>query len=199
MKMDAAPNLTSYNILIDRLCKEGELEVALKVQDSTKEAGLFPNIITVNIMIDRLCKAERLDEACSTFLGLDHKVCTTESVTVCSLIDGLARHGKLNDAYMLYEKMLDSGGFSKETYNLFYEMKEQGLHLDTYAYNIVIDGFCKSGKVNKAYQLLEEMEDKGSVIDGFGKVGRIDEAYLILEELMQKGLTPKFESLTRKA
>ena len=38
-----------------------------------------------------------------------------------------------------------------------------------------------------------------SVIDGFGKVGRIDEAYLILEELMHKGLTPKFESLTRKA
>ena len=40
-------------------------------------------------------------------------------------------------------------------------MKEQGLHLDTRAYNIVIHVFCKFGKVNKAYQLMEEMKTKG--------------------------------------
>lgn len=75
-------------------------------------------------------------------------------------------------------------------------MKEQGLHLGTHAYNIDIDGFCKSGKVNKAYQLLEEMKTKGlqptvvtygSVIDGLAKIDRLDEAYMLFEEAKSKG------------
>ena len=92
--------------------------------------------------------------------------------------------------------------------NYWRKWKIKGIQHTVVSYGSVIDGLAKINRLNEAYMLFEEAKSKAidfnvvvysSVIDGFGKVGRIDEAYLILEELMHKGLTPKFESLTRKA
>ncbi|CDP09647.1 unnamed protein product [Coffea canephora] len=56
MKKDAAPNRTTYNIIIDMLCREGQYRAALDVRDAMKFSGLFPNVLTVNIMIDNTQK-----------------------------------------------------------------------------------------------------------------------------------------------
>ncbi|GER52188.1 pentatricopeptide repeat-containing protein [Striga asiatica] len=281
------PNVIAYNSLLTCLGKKGKIEEALSIFDEMKKDAM-PNLTTCNILVDMLCrtgKANKLDEARTIFNGLDRKTCGPNKFTYCSLIDGLGRHGRVDEAYKLYEDMLDSlegapdsivytslirsffkvgrkedghkiykemarkgispdltllntymdcvfksgeiekgralfdeiksrfrpdarsysilihglikAGLARETYELFYAMKESGCVLDTMAYNTVIDGFCKSGKVNKAYQLLEEMKAKGhqptvvtygSVIDGLAKIDRLDEAYMLFEEAKSIGV-----------
>ena len=56
MKKDAKPNLSTYNIIIDILCKANIYDDAYKVQETMAHASLFPTVMTINIMIDRLCK-----------------------------------------------------------------------------------------------------------------------------------------------
>ncbi|MFQ6656293.1 hypothetical protein Gotur_026464 [Gossypium turneri] len=64
-------------------------------------------------------------------------------------------------------------------------MNEKGYGVDTVTYNIVIDGFCKSGKLDKAIEIAHEMWTQGSAA-----LGKIDEAKKKFREVMGKNLQP---------
>ncbi|KAJ0093466.1 hypothetical protein Patl1_25062 [Pistacia atlantica] len=135
-------------------------------------------------------EADGVDEAIKRFLRHDNDVTT------------------LLELGFLFENQLPNPDFPDiqlaDIKNLLAETQfQQVCVLDTRAYNTVIDGFFKSGKVSKAYQLLEGNEDKGhhptvdtygSVLDGLAKIDRLDEAnYMLFEEAklyIYKGLTP---------
>ncbi|KAL9259956.1 Pentatricopeptide repeat-containing protein [Drosera capensis] len=223
MKKDAAPNIFTYNILMDLRCRYKKVEAAFELRNAMEKAGLFPNINIVNLMIDRLAKAGNMYEACSILEGMDHKLCAPDAVTHCSLIDGLGRHKRVDDAYRLLEKMLDSGlkpnaviytsliknffdaGRTPDGHTIYREMLRSNCSPDLTLLNTYMDCVFKVGetekgrarKVNKAFQLLEEMMAKGCdptvvtygcVIVGLAKIDRLDEAYMLFEGAKSVGL-----------
>ncbi|MFQ6628249.1 hypothetical protein Gotur_006512, partial [Gossypium turneri] len=61
-------------------------------------------------------------------------------------------------------------------------MNEKGYGVDTVTCNIVINGLCKSGKLDKAMEIAHEI--------ALCKTGKIDEAKKKFREMMGKNLQP---------
>jgi pentatricopeptide repeat protein len=57
------PNVLSYNMVINGLFKEGEVDKAYTLFHEMLGQGFPPNIVTYNSVIDGLCKAQAMDKA----------------------------------------------------------------------------------------------------------------------------------------
>ncbi|KAJ4800028.1 Actin-depolymerizing factor [Rhynchospora pubera] len=57
------PDVVTYSILIDGLCKNGEIERAVELLHSTKSEGHEPDVVTCNILIDSLCKNVEIEKS----------------------------------------------------------------------------------------------------------------------------------------
>jgi pentatricopeptide repeat protein len=102
------------------------------------------------------------------------------TVTYSTVIDGLMKNGKSNEAIAL-----------------LHEMKELGIPVNTVTYNSIIDGLMKAGKTEEAVKVLLEMKAVGviattvtytSIIDGLMKAGKTEEAMKLLLEMKRVGV-----------
>ncbi|MBA0840951.1 hypothetical protein Goarm_003486 [Gossypium armourianum] len=81
------PNLVTYLILLDGLCKSGTLEDALKFF----RAGLELNITSYTIVIDGLCKVEHMEDAKELFRELSVNVLKPNVYTYAVVINGFCK------------------------------------------------------------------------------------------------------------
>ncbi|KAK2995000.1 hypothetical protein RJ640_030047 [Escallonia rubra] len=80
---------------------------------------------------------------------------------------------------------------------IFHEMPNRGCTPDSYTYGTLVNGFCRTGKINEAKELFREMDTKGcspsvvtytSLIHGLCQSNNFDEALGLLEEMTSKGI-----------
>nr|XP_027076938.1 pentatricopeptide repeat-containing protein At3g22470, mitochondrial-like [Coffea arabica] len=78
-------------------------------------------------------------------------------------------------------------------------MQASGMKPDFHTYCVVLDGLCKTGHVDEAFQLFHAMEPDGTdlhivmytiILDGVCKSRRLDGARDLLKNLSLKGLDP---------
>merc|ERR1719460_1041227 len=79
-------------------------------------------------------------------------------------------------------------------------MRSSGVEPDIITYSTIVKGYCQSGDVARAFQVLEEMKRDGrfapdqilynSLLDGCAKEHRVDEALQLLEDMRTSGITP---------
>lgn len=55
------PNLQTYVIISDGLCKHQQLDKALVLFHQLEGQGIIPNIIIYSILINGMCNAEKLE------------------------------------------------------------------------------------------------------------------------------------------
>ena len=69
----------------------------------------------------------------------------------------------------------------------------------TYTYTAFIDGLCRNGKLDHAFKVFDEMQQRktvpnsdtyGSLTYGLSSEGRVDEAKTLIEEMERKGIAP---------
>ncbi|KAK6138927.1 hypothetical protein DH2020_027342 [Rehmannia glutinosa] len=159
----------SLRIIFSSTCfVGGKVDAALEVQNDMKATGLVPSVMTVNIMIDRLCKANKVDEAS---------------------IDGLGRHGRVDDAYRLYEQMLDSNeipdaivytslirsffkaGRKEDGHKVYKEMVRKSVSPDITLLNTYMDCVFKAGETEKGRALFEEIKARRELFDAMKEQG----------------------------
>lgn len=98
-------------------------------------------------------------------------------VTYMSMLKGFCDVGRLNEAY-----------------SLFKVMKAHGCAPNVVAYSTLIDGICRFGSVERALELLGEMEKEGgdcnpniltytSLVQGLCEKGRTMDAFAVLDRL----------------
>lgn len=80
---------------------------------------------------------------------------------------------------------------------LLTRMQEQGLVPNANTYTTLIDGHCKVGNFDHAYELLDMMGKEGvspnictynAIIDGLCKKGRVQEVYTLLKSCFKRGM-----------
>eukprot|EP00249_Psilotum_nudum_P008127 c21060_g1_i1 orf=1204-2472(-) len=133
-------DIASFNIVIDLLCKGGELDKAWKLFDRMESLGFSPNIVTYNTLIFNTLKAGRVDEAHTIFQNMINKGLTPTVVTYGGLIHGLGLANQVDAAY-----------------KMFHTMKSKRCTLNVFIYRILIRILCKAGRSEKAQELLKEM------------------------------------------
>ncbi|GFY92487.1 hypothetical protein Acr_08g0008830 [Actinidia rufa] len=73
-------NTVIYNILIDSLCKNGKVEIALSLMDAMKDNGVRPNTTTFNAMLKGLQEINWLEKAFELMNQMTEQACNPDYV-----------------------------------------------------------------------------------------------------------------------
>ncbi|KAJ4917853.1 Pentatricopeptide repeat-containing protein [Raphanus sativus] len=211
------PDIATYNILINRLCKEGRMEDAVGVLDEAAKKGLVLNNRTYGPLIQGYCNIKEYEIASKLLLQMAERGCRPDIVTYGILIHGLVASGHMDDAVMMKAKMIDRGvSPDAAIYNmlmsglckrggflsaklLFLEMLDRNISPDAYVYATLIDGFIRSGDFEEAKKIFSLSIEKGVKVDvvhhnamikGFCRSGMLNEALMCMKRMAEENLVP---------
>ncbi|VFQ98397.1 unnamed protein product [Cuscuta campestris] len=181
-----APDICTYNSLIQVLCMLGKVKDALIVWEELKNSlGLEPDYFTYRILIHGCSKSYMVNDAMKIFSEMKFNGLRADTVVYNSLMNGLMKAGKLTDACNLFERMVEEDGVRAScwTYNilidglfkngrdvaaytLFSDLKKKSNNfVDGISYSIVVLHLCQKGMLEKAMELVNEMEGRGFTVD----------------------------------
>jgi pentatricopeptide repeat protein len=132
-KQGCLPNMFSYTILIDGLCKKGQIEKAIDFIDDMISKGYQPDVMTCNIIINGLCKKGEIDEAMNILDDMISKGLQPDVRTYSIIISGLCRKDEIEKAIDLLDDMIS-----------------KGYQPNIVIYNSLIDGLLKNGETKMA-------------------------------------------------
>ncbi|XP_078172473.1 tetratricopeptide repeat (TPR)-like superfamily protein [Carex rostrata] len=217
LESSCAPNVVTYTEMIDGLCKVGKVEEALKLFDMMQEKGCNPNVYTYTALIDGLGKAGKINYGLKLFDEMQTKGCAPNAVTYRVLINHCCRFDLLDHAQQLLDEMKQTHwprnvkgykdvihGFSKD-FILSIGLVDEVAASDTpplaASYAIVINSFCKVGRVEAALELYEEIKegmplDFGtnrmycSLIEALCLGFRVEKAFELYSDMINCGQVP---------
>ncbi|KAG6523430.1 pentatricopeptide repeat-containing protein At3g61520, mitochondrial-like [Zingiber officinale] len=185
------PNVFTFGILINSLCKSRRIDDALNVLDamSSPDSGVTPGTIIFNTVIDGLCKAGRLQDGLSLLDRMKSShACDPDSVTYTSLIDAFCK----------------AGDFSKVD-KFLKEMVDEGCKPNVVTYGTLINGYCKSGDLEQAMKIFKSMDVSmvpantviyTTLIDSYCKNQKVDAAIYLFDEMQEKDILPNVRTYT---
>ncbi|XP_019057516.1 PREDICTED: pentatricopeptide repeat-containing protein At1g79540 [Tarenaya hassleriana] len=190
------PDTYCYNAVIKGLCEVGLLEAARSLKLEISENDCFPDACTYTILICSMCRNGLDSKAEEIFNEMEQKGCHPSVFTFNALIDGLCKSRKLNKALRLFHKMEVEVGKHP---SLFLRLSYGGnLGHDRSSINSMVEQYCESGLILKAYRILEQLAETRNpdivtyniLINEYCKSGNIDGALKLIQELKGKGLFP---------
>lgn len=130
-----------------------------------------------------------------------------------ALFRTLAQEKSMSDARNVYHSLKREFRPNLQTFNIllsgwkssedaegfFEEMIELGVKPDLVSYNCLVDVYCKSREMEKAYKLVEKMREEEiypdvftytSIIGGLGLIGQPDKARDVLKEMKEHSCYP---------
>eukprot|EP01018_Ginkgo_biloba_P010410 Gb_25100 [translate_table: standard] len=206
-----APDTVTYSTLLDGHCKKGKVLRANQLLGEMLGKGCFPNAVTYNILVQSVCKegsisdAEQLlqkmrerclspdTHAASQELLDSNKseTCLPDIVTYSTVINGLCKEGRLDEAK-----------------RHFVEMLEKCLVPDVIAHNTLIDGFSQQGELSRAFRVFKVQGDAKARLRSYYwnlqftdacytmlmnclcEGGRVYEAQALLDKMQQNAIAP---------
>ncbi|XVF70142.1 hypothetical protein PTKIN_Ptkin11bG0138400 [Pterospermum kingtungense] len=170
-------DLVAFQLLLMCLCRYKHVEVAETLyQSKRREFGY--DIKTMNIVLNGWCVLGNVHEAKRFWKDILDSKCKPDLFTYGTFINALTKKGKLGTAMKLFQGMWEKGCnpdvvicncvidalcFKKripEALEVFKEMREHGCVPNVATYNSLIKHIGKIGRMEKVYELLDEMEEK---------------------------------------
>ncbi|XP_010544768.1 PREDICTED: pentatricopeptide repeat-containing protein At3g61520, mitochondrial-like [Tarenaya hassleriana] len=185
-EMDIRPDVVTFGILINTLCKCRRVDEALEVFEQMR--GMETNdgdvikadVINFNTLIDGLCKLGRLKEAEELLMKMKtEEGCPANTITYNCLIDGYCRAGQLETAKTVVSRMKDErirpnvvtlniivGGMCKHhgvgmAVQFFMDMQREGLKGNAVTYTTLIHAYCNVNNIEKAMHWFHQMSESG--------------------------------------
>ncbi|KAJ0086720.1 hypothetical protein Patl1_08627 [Pistacia atlantica] len=177
---------------------ERVLEMFYAIQPVVREK---PSLKAISTCLNLLVDSGQVDLA-QKFLCYSNK-CLKLKPNTCIfniLVKHHCKNRNFDSAFEVLKEMKRSSERFREAIELFEEMvsKDQILP-DALTYNILINGFCRGGKVDRAKKIFEFMKNNGcspnlfnysALMNGFCKEGRLQEATEAFNEMKSFGLKP---------
>uniref|UniRef100_A0A803L465 Uncharacterized protein n=1 Tax=Chenopodium quinoa TaxID=63459 RepID=A0A803L465_CHEQI len=223
LESNIAPNVVTYNTLVDMFCKDGnvvEAEAEAILRHMT-DKGVAPDIITYNALLDGYCLRGQMRDAKKLLHTMAQNGCEPNQVSFSTMINGYVKLKNIDKAFTVLENMFQKGlspnvvtystlidGLCKANrltlaWKLFTDMQAHGVTPDVFTYSSFLDCLCKSAQLDEAVALLEDMEDKGIkpdivaysiLIDSLCEAGQLEDAAKVFSNLVIKGLQPSFRT-----
>ncbi|KAK9116689.1 hypothetical protein Sjap_015636 [Stephania japonica] len=207
---------SSYERLIELLCKEGKVLQARRLVKNRSDSGIEPSCAVVNAIADGYCEKKDFED----ILLFLNEVNIAPDPYVCNkiLISQCRRFG--TEEANLFMKELEFSGFQPDetTFGIFIslscregklkdalvylsEILSRGLKPDIHCYNALIGGMFKKGMWKQARDVFEDMLESGItpevstfrvLLAGYCKYRRFVEVKAVIEEMMKYGLIEMF-------
>ncbi|TKY69102.1 Pentatricopeptide repeat-containing protein mitochondrial [Spatholobus suberectus] len=183
------PNAASLRIMVDAMCKEGELQKSVDTLDRIMLKRTFRSpsmIVNCGLMLrilERRHVAESESDAVVLLRRLLQKNLLNETVVYSLIVQAKVVFGDLDSAWGFYR-----------------EMVRTGFEGNAFVYTSFIGAFCRGGRVGEAIGLLREMEGKGLepygetfehiVVGSAADSARLEECVRVFEEMVRVGFVP---------
>ena len=194
------PNVQTYAILLDGLCKNLHFLKAMTLFQAMEDKKLYLNIVIYNILIDGTCLVEKLTTARELFNSFSIKGFQANVWTYTIVIKGLCKEGLLNKASELFEKMEENGCSPNHvTYNKIIQdslqhnetswvvqdlqmMVDKDISSNATIATILID----LSSMNQADKTLQEPDTitYSSLIDGYCLQNRMNRAIKVFDKMI---------------
>jgi pentatricopeptide repeat protein len=97
------PNTVIYNILIDALCKNNNVERAVSLMDDMKVKGVRPNTTTYNAVLKGVRDKRMLDKGFELMDRMVEDACSPDYVTMEILTEWLSAIGEIEKLKLFVE------------------------------------------------------------------------------------------------
>lgn len=186
------PNVVTYNILLNGICRRASLhpdnrfdrtiQAAEDLLNQMRNKGIEPDTISYSIILHVYSRAHKPELSLYMFRSMKEKgICPTVA-TYTSLVKCLASCGRLEEAEELLSEMVRDGVCpTPATYNCFFKeyrgrkdvvgatklykkMKEMGLTSgpDIHTYNILLGMFSKLNRMEIIWEIWNDMVTSGT-------------------------------------
>nr|POE92309.1 pentatricopeptide repeat-containing protein [Quercus suber] len=200
-KYDAAAvgevnNQKERRSLISGYAQVGIAEKAVEVFSTKKDFDCRSDVFIYNSVLPVMVQKQVLLLAIAVYNQMLKLNCHSNVTTYSILIDGLCKNGITKDAFQLFDEMTRRGERLDESLKLLNLKKERGQCPDVITYNALLNGFCKFGRVDEAYGLLETFEKDAYDLGLHGysclidDAGRVKEALKLFYEMTERNLVP---------
>ncbi|GBG84856.1 hypothetical protein CBR_g39232 [Chara braunii] len=196
------------------------MEAMAKFVRYLTEAGkLTGNVYAHNIYLNRLVDAKRLEEAEKLVEGMiaGENEANPTAVTFTTLIDGLRKAKKFEEARKWYMKMKElnvpntdvsrfvilracgAGGWVDIAESLYEEMKASGEKISLRSFNVMVNLYGKAERAEAAERVVDEMIQRGvkpseftynMLISLWRKAGDVERALAIFQRMKDAGVHP---------
>ncbi|KAG1505344.1 hypothetical protein G6F47_004064 [Rhizopus delemar] len=177
-KYNIAPNVRSFNHLIDAYANANDLKHVISTFKKLKECGLKPDIYTYGSIIKAFVVNQRIDDAIVVFEKMkDHSIIPSQPI-FANIISGCLKSGKVDKAWEIFDSMRLSyhqpdevsytlmlhacakRGEVERALNLFEEMANYQLYPTDVTFNVLINACAKRADYySEAFNLLEQMQE----------------------------------------
>ncbi|EEF52069.1 pentatricopeptide repeat-containing protein At1g74900, mitochondrial [Ricinus communis] len=174
-------DLSSFNTILDVLCKSKRVEMAYNLFKALK--GKFKaDCVSYNIIVNGWCLIKRTPKALEMLKEMVERGLTPNLTTYNIMLNGYFRAGQTNEAW----------GF-------FLEMKKRKCDIDVVTYTSVIHGLGVVGEIKRARNVFNQMVKDGvlpsvatfnALIQILCKKDSVENAILIFEEMVKRGYVP---------
>lgn len=134
--------------MLDGLCKDGNVQEALKLFGLMREKGTIPEIVIYTAVVEGYTKAHKADDAIRIFRKMQSNGISPNAFSYTVLIQGLYKCSRLQDAVEFCVEMLEAG---------------HSLNVTTFVG--LVDGFCKENGIEEAKGVIKTLTGKGFAFD----------------------------------
>lgn len=172
-------NVVTWNSMIMGYSKAGNFKTARRLFD---EMPIRDAISWTSIIVG-CCQANLFSDAIRTFQEMMAAKVKPDEITVSSVLSACAHTGMLNVGKAVHEYV-----------------HQQGVKLDIYAGNALIDMYCKCGSVKMAMEVFHDMKEKDSVswtsiISGTAVNGDYQDTLHLFNQMLSEGIKPTHGTL----
>ncbi|XP_045818367.1 pentatricopeptide repeat-containing protein At4g38150 [Trifolium pratense] len=134
--------------MLDGLCKDGNVQEALKLFGSMRERGTIPEIVIYTAVVEGYTKAHKADDAIRIFRKMQSNGIKPNAFSYTVLIQGLYKCSRLQDAVEFCLEMLG---------------EDYSPNVTTFVG--LVDGFCKENGIEEAKGVIKTLKEKGYDFD----------------------------------
>ncbi|KAL5993351.1 DNA mismatch repair protein [Asimina triloba] len=174
-------DLSSFNTLLDVLCKSRRVEMAWSLLKTFKRE-FRADTVSYNTIANGWCLIKRTPRALETLREMVETGLKPTLITYNILLKGFFRAGQ-----------------AKEAWEFFLQMKKRGCDPDVVTYTTIVHGFGVMGEIEKAQKVFDEMVDHGclpsvatynALIQVLCKKDNVENSLVVFDEMVRKGYVP---------
>ncbi|OEL37119.1 Pentatricopeptide repeat-containing protein [Dichanthelium oligosanthes] len=141
----AAPSVLCYNTLLNAQAEAGRAAETRMAFDGMLAAGVAPNASSFNILVKLYAwRTAEFHLAYDEIHGMRRHGVVPDVATYSTLVTGLCRVGKLDEAWGVLDWML-----------------QEGCRPMVHTCTPIVQGYCCEGRIEEARKLIDFMEDAG--------------------------------------
>ncbi|XLR70366.1 hypothetical protein S83_021038 [Arachis hypogaea] len=138
--MGCDPDIVTYGIMVDILCKAGRVDEAVEVVKEMDANNCSATSFIYSVLVHTYGVENQIDEAINTFIEMESKGLKPDVVVYNALIGAFCKANKF-----------------KNVHRVLQEMESNGVDPNSRTCNVIISGLISQGETDRAFRVFRRV------------------------------------------